>query len=64
MSDRKSVAAMIGDGLREGGVLVAVFGMLDKFVHGEGPTTTWTTAVVATSLSLFLVGSTLERQRL
>jgi hypothetical protein len=38
MTDRHSMTEMIGEGLREAGVLVAVFGMLDKFVHGEGST--------------------------
>jgi len=63
MSERRSTAEIIGDGLREAGVLVAVFGMLDKFVHGEGPSTAWTTVVLTVSLFLFGVGAIIEARR-
>jgi len=39
MAERRELAEMIGEGMREIGVLIAVFGMLDKFVLTEvGPT--------------------------
>jgi hypothetical protein len=63
MSERRELPEMIGEAMREGGVLVAVFGMLDKFVHGEGPSSAWTSAVLAISLFLFAVGATIERRR-
>jgi hypothetical protein len=63
MSQRHGVTEMTGDGLREAGVLVGVFGMLDKFVHGQGPTIIWTAAVLTISLFLFAAGCILERRR-
>jgi len=50
---------MIGEGLREIGVLIAVFGMLDKFLRGEPVTATWTAAVLTIALLSFAGGCTL-----
>jgi len=63
MSERHGVAEMIGDGMREIGVLVAAFGLLDKFVLGERPTALWTGAVLGVALFFFLFGVTIERRR-
>ncbi len=52
VSERRGVTELIGDGLREAGVLIAVFGMLDEFVHGEGPTRLWSTVVLTIRFAL------------
>jgi hypothetical protein len=64
MSDQpKSIAEMVGETLRECGVLLLVFGMLDPFLKGEPPGPVWTLAVVSLSLLLLAGGITLERRR-
>ncbi|HEV3193383.1 MAG TPA: hypothetical protein VGY54_22905 [Polyangiaceae bacterium] len=63
MSERHEVAEMIGEAMREIGVLVAVFGMLDKILRNEGPTADWTAAVLVTALFFFVFGVTIERRR-
>src|SRR5260370_35542186 len=51
MAERRKLAEMIGEGTREMEALIAVFGMLDKFVLTEvGPTAKWTVAVLALAL--------------
>jgi hypothetical protein len=59
----KGVAEMVGEAMREIGVLVAVFGMLDKLLRGDGATVGWTAAVLGTALFFFVVGVTIERRR-
>jgi hypothetical protein len=63
MAERHEVAEMIGEGMREVGVLVAVFGMLDKFLRGEPPTAIWTASVLTIGLFFFVSGLMIERQR-
>jgi hypothetical protein len=63
MPDRRGVAEMFGDAMREIAVLTAAFGLLDKFVFSEGPTLTWTGAVLGVSLLFFALGVTIERRR-
>ena len=64
VAERKSVAEMLGEWMREASVLVAVFGILDKLLRGEGPTSAWTVAVLAVALSFFSWGCIIERRRL
>ena len=63
MSEPRKIAEMIGEAMREGGVLRAVFGMLDKFLLPAGPSTGWTAAVLGTALAFFVAGIMMERQR-
>jgi len=63
MSERKSLAEMAGEFLREAAVLIAVFGILDKVLRNEGPTLAWTVAVLAVALILLVGGCILERRR-
>ena len=63
MSERRGLAELIGEGLRESGVLIAVFGMLDKFLRSETPTVVWTIAVLSVALIFFGVGCTIEIRR-
>ena len=63
MSEQKPVSEMIGEAMREAGVLVLVFGMLDKFVHDSAPTMVWTVAVLAVGLFFLGGGCMLERRR-
>jgi hypothetical protein len=55
---RKSVQEMIGEFLREAGVLVLVFGFLDLFMTGR-PVTFWFGVSVFSISGLFLVGGIL-----
>ncbi len=59
----KSWGEMSADALREAGVLVLVFGLLDKYMFGSGPSAGWTAAIVALALGTFVLGSVLERTR-
>ena len=54
---------MWGEGMREAGVLIAVFGMLDGVLRAEGLTARWTASTLATTLSFFVGGIILERRR-
>lgn len=63
MADRRGVAEMTGEAMREVGVLIAAFGMLDKWLLGSGPSWQWTSAVLGTALFFFAVGATIERRR-
>ena len=61
--DRHSWAKMSGDFLREASVLVLVFGMLDKYVHENGPSAGWAGIVIGVSLLGFAIGGIMERVR-
>jgi hypothetical protein len=54
---------MIGEAMREIGILVAVFGMLDKFLLATVPPFGWTVAVLASAMAFFALGTTIERRR-
>ena len=62
-SESKSWGEMSADALREAGVLVLVFGLLDKYMFGPGPSAGWTAVVVSVALLSFVLGSVLERTR-
>jgi hypothetical protein len=53
---------MIADGLREVGVLVFVFSILDRLID-EKITTTWTLVAIAVSAWFFGMGIYVERRR-
>jgi hypothetical protein len=60
----KSLGVLIGDALREAGVLVAVFGWLDRAVKGEPFGGGWGATIISSSALLFGLGALLElRQR-
>ena len=61
--ERKSVAEMFADLLREAAVLIAVFGWLDKAVKGESFWGRWGLQVLAVATVLFFLGVALERLR-
>jgi len=63
MAERHTIEEMTGEWLREASILVAVFGILDKFLRSEIPTLTWTLSVLAVALIFFVGGCTLERWR-
>jgi hypothetical protein len=54
---------MIAETWREIGVLVLVFGMLDKFVHDETPSIRWAAWVISIGLFFLLGGYIIERRR-
>lgn len=49
--------------MREIGVLVAAFGVLDKFLFDQGPTVAWTASVLGVALAFFAVGAIIEQRR-
>jgi hypothetical protein len=55
-NERRRRARLVGDALREAGILIAVFGMLDKFLRDEGPSLAWTAAVLGAALLSFVLG--------
>ncbi len=59
---RKSIDEMVGEALREVGVLILVFAILDRLVAGS-ITWIWTVAAILISASAFLYGCVLERRR-
>lgn len=61
--EKKSKAEMIGEGLRDCGILVVVFGFLDPMVQHETPSVGWTVVILSTMLGLFGVGMAIERIR-
>lgn len=72
MEERKSAAGMIGEFLREIGVLFLVFGMLDPVVYSNkqgvvdrlsSVEATWAVFVLAVSVLLFVGGVAIELHR-
>lgn len=63
MSEKKSVAEMSGEFLREAGVLVGVFGFLDELIEDRPLRQIWLGGVVTVTLLLVLAGVALERYR-
>jgi hypothetical protein len=61
--ERKSIAEMIGEYLREAAVLVGVFSILDKLVQGHEMSSGWVVAAAGTSLCLLAVGIMIEHRR-
>jgi hypothetical protein len=61
--ERKTVAEMIAEYLREAAVLVSVFAILDKLVEGREVTWTWVTVAWGIGLGLLVVGIIAERAR-
>jgi hypothetical protein len=53
---------MIGEGLREVGVLILVFAILDKVITGN-ITLWWTTTALLSGLLFFTGGCYIERKR-
>jgi hypothetical protein len=53
---------MFGEGLRDVGILVLVFAILDRIIDG-GITGWWTLTAVAVSAGFFLSGVYVERRR-
>jgi hypothetical protein len=56
----KTVAEMIGEALREAGLLTAVFGWLDRTIQGEPFWGPWGWTVMGLSLALFVGGAVIE----
>ena len=63
MSERHSVAYMIGEALREMAVLFLVFIPLDRIVGDKSLTLWWIVAMVALSGGFFTAGVVIERRR-
>lgn len=60
--DRKHFEEMIGDGLREIGILIFVFALLDPLISGK-ITLAWTLAALGVSGWFFGMGLYVERRR-
>jgi hypothetical protein len=62
---RKTRAEMVGEALREAGILVAVFGIMDAFLDHEikDHKFTWIAAVSIVSAALFRWGVKIEEGR-
>jgi len=63
MAERKGVAEMAGEFLREAGVLVAALGLLEKVLTGGWPSLGWTASVLGTGLLLAALGAIIEVRR-
>jgi hypothetical protein len=64
MADRRrGLAEMIADAMREISVLVAAFGLLDKYMFDHGPSVVWTGEVLGVALFFFSLGATIELRR-
>ncbi len=59
---RKSYDEMTGDALREIGVLILVFAILDKLIAGKF-SFGWNFSAILVSAAFFLAGCFLERSR-
>ncbi len=57
---RKTYTEMVGEALREVGVLVLVFSLLDRLIAGR-ITLTWVLSAIAVSIVVFVYGCFLER---
>jgi hypothetical protein len=69
-ASKKSVMEMLGEFCREAGVLVGVFGFLDRFMRDPAPdgqaqvsTFVWACAVSVSCLTLTSIGMIIERKR-
>ncbi len=62
-SERKTLAEMIGEFLREAAVLVAVFAILDRLVAEETVTTAWLAGAWAIAGAALGAGMLIERLR-
>jgi hypothetical protein len=60
---RKTLAEMVGELLREGGILLLVFGLLDPFLRGGAPGLPWVGWVVGLSLLAIGAGCRIEVRR-
>jgi len=63
MAERRSVADMVGEFLRDAAVLIMVFAPLDKFVLSESLTWAFLDVIVALSSGLLSLGIGIERWR-
>jgi hypothetical protein len=63
MDDRKTIAEMFGEFLREAAVLTAVFIPLDRALIGETLTLGWIVAILGVSGTLLALGMAVERKR-
>ncbi len=63
MEGPKRLDRVLGETLREGGILVLVFGLLDKYTRGERPSADYLTAVFAIGLSCIVFGLILETRK-
>jgi hypothetical protein len=61
--DRRSVSAMLGEVMREVGVLLFVFIPLDLTLQGHKLTTAWIAAIVLLPVSFLATGIYVERTR-
>jgi len=61
--DGKGIAEMLGDFLREAGVLVCVFGVLDKVLQSKPVAAGWFAAVLGLGLILAVIGGIIESRR-
>jgi hypothetical protein len=61
--ERRSVADMIGEILREAGVLLVVFIPLDLALQGHSLTAPWVVAIVVLPAMLMALGIAIERRR-
>ena len=59
----KTLAEMIGETLREGALLVAVFGWLDRVIQQEAFWGKWAWTVLGGSTALYFAGVMIERYR-
>ncbi len=64
MSERKTSAEMVGEGVRELAVLILVFVPLDYAIADSPPLTAWGVgAIVTLAIALFVIGVRIERTR-
>jgi hypothetical protein len=61
--DRRSVPDMLGEVLREAGVLLFVFIPLDLVIQGHGLTIAWVTAILTLPAAFLVAGIYVERTR-
>jgi hypothetical protein len=61
--ERRPVAEMAGEALRESGVLVLVFGLLDEAVGDRPLRVLWVGAILSIGVILFVLGLWIERSR-
>jgi len=63
MTDRKTVAEMLGEFFREASVLTAVFVPLDLVLMDRPLTVSWGVVILGMSGGLLTIGMALERTR-